>query len=254
MTSPPAARDLAAVPPDEPRWIDLRGLLLTGRCETWAEADPARGFVARSWDYPFAAVYGAPRPERIAAAAAAGRAAFADREGGEEWQLIAAPASRPAVEAALPKWRRRGIVVHRWRGDPGRPLPAAGAEIRLLPDGHRGSGLPLDEVPAASRRELALDWVSRRPMAVAMVGSRPVSFCYAAFVTESLWDVAVETLAPFRRQGLAGSCFSRLAAHMAGKGRTPTWGAMEDNPASLGLAAKLGFVPDATLDGWAPAS
>ena len=250
MTSPPTARDLAALLPDEPRWIDLRGLLLTGRCEVRTAEDPGRGFVARSWDFPFAAVYGDPEAELIAAAAAAGQADFAGRETSEEWQLLAAPASRPAVEAALPGWRRCGIVLHRWRGDLERPIAAPGAVIRLLPDGHRAAALPLDEVPAASRRELVNDWVSRRPMAVAVVDARPVSFCYAAFTTETLWDVSVETLEPFRHRGLAGACFLELAAHMAGQGWTPTWGAMEDNPASLGLAVKLGFVADATIDGW----
>ena len=48
--------DLARYLPDQPHWIDLRGLLLTGRCDLYAEADPALGFVARSWDFPFAAM------------------------------------------------------------------------------------------------------------------------------------------------------------------------------------------------------
>ena len=41
---------------------------------------------------------------------------------------------------------------------------------------------------------------------------------------------------------------------MAERGKTPTWGAMLDNPASLGLAAKLGFVRDAEIDGWCAGS
>ena len=40
---------------------------------------------------------------------------------------------------------------------------------------------------------------------------------------------------------------------MARLGKTPAWGAMLDNSASMGLAAKLGFVPDAELDGWSRA-
>ena len=59
---------LAELLPDEPGWIDLRGLLLSGRCDVWAETDAADGLVARSWDFPFAALYGRPRPELITAA------------------------------------------------------------------------------------------------------------------------------------------------------------------------------------------
>ncbi len=248
--SPLPAPELAGLVPDEPRWIDLRGLLLSGRCDVQAEPDPARGFVARSWDYPFASLWGRPREERITAACAAGHAACAGRYPTAEWELLAAPEERPRVEAVLPGWRRRGVVLHRWAGELGRDDAGGEADIRLLPGGHAGSGLRLDRVPEPSRREYELDWVSRRPMAVAMVDGRPVSFCYAAFTTETLWDVSIETLRPFRRRGLAIACFLSLAAHMASRGRAPAWGAMLDNPASLGLAAKLGFVRDSTLDAW----
>jgi hypothetical protein len=243
-------RELARLLPDEPRWIDLRGLLLTARCDVWAEASPELGLVARSWDFPFAALYRRPSLELIGNAAAAGRAALDGRHAGDEWQLLASPEERPVVEAALPGWRRRGIALHRWQGRLEQPGSDSAAEIRLLPEGHHRTGLALDRFPEASRYELTLDWVSRRPTAVAIIDSRPVSICYAAFVTERLWDVSVETLAPFRRRGLAAASFLTLAAHMAEQRKTPTWGAMLDNPASLGLAAKLGFVRDSGLDGW----
>jgi GNAT superfamily N-acetyltransferase len=246
-------RELAGLLPDEPRWIDLRGLLLTGRCDVHAEREPERGFVAVSRDFPFAGLWGSPGPERIGAAAARGRAACAGRETADGWQLLAAPEARPIVASALPGWRRRGILLHRLARPLRRPAAKVDAEVRLLADGHGEVGLELDHLPAATRQELTLEWVAGRPMAVAMAGGRPLSFCYAAFTTERLWDVAIETLEPFRRRGLAAACFLELAAHMERGGRAPTWGAMEDNPASLGLAARLGFVPDAALDGWAAA-
>lgn len=248
--APRSAPALAALLPDEPRWIDLRGLLLSGRCDLWAEADPERGFVAGSWDFPFASLHGRPRPALIAEAAAAGRAACAGRYPVAEWQLLATPEDRPLVEAALPGWQATGIALHRWAGALERPDAGPGAKIRLLPDGHRAAGLALGHVPEPSRFEYSLGWVARRPMAVAVAGGLPVSFCYAAFTTERLWDVSIETLEPYRRRGLAAACFLTLAAHMAENGKAPTWGAMDDNPASLGLAARLGFVRDAQLDGW----
>lgn len=247
-----APAQLAGLLADEPRHIDLRGLLLSGRCDLWAGADAARGFVAVSWDYPFAGLHGRPAAELIGAAAQAGRAASAGRYPADDWQLLAAPADRPVVQAALPGWRCQGIVVHRLEGRLEQPRTRPEAEIRLLPDGHREAGLTFDHVPQPSRHEYTLDWVSRRPMAAAVVDGRPVSFCYAAFTTERWWDVSVETLETFRRRGLAAACYLALAAHMADGGLQPVWGAMLDNPASLGLAARLGFVRAGTLEGWSP--
>ena len=246
-------RELARLLPDEPRWIDLRGLLLSERCELWTEREPARGFVAVSRDFPFAAVHGRPRLELIVDAVAAGRAASAGGYPAGDWQLLAAPDLAPTIGVALPGWRRQGIVIHRLRGALEPPETIPEAEIQLLPDGHRGSGLALDHVPEPSRHEYTLDWVSRRPIAVAVVDGRAVSFCYAAFTTERWWDVSVETLEPLRRRGLAAACFLTLADHMAELGLEPAWGAALDNPASLGLAARLGFVRDSTLEGWSEA-
>jgi GNAT superfamily N-acetyltransferase len=245
-------RQLAALVPDEPRWIDLRGTLLTGRCQVWAERAPADGFIVGSRDFPFASLWGRPRPELIAAATSAGRSACTAQPATEEWQLLAPPERRSLVEATLPGWRRRGITLHRWRGNLDLDALGDNPQIRVLPDGHHGSDISFDHFPEESRNELALEWVSTRPIALALTASRPVSYCWAAFTTETLWDVAIETAEPYRRHGLAARCFLTLAAHMARQGKTPAWGAMDDNSASLGLAARLGFVPDAKLDGWSP--
>jgi GNAT superfamily N-acetyltransferase len=250
VTSP---RSLAGLIPDEPLWIDLRGLLLTERCEIWAETNPEHGFVARSWDYPFASLFGEPRSELVIEATAAGLVAFEHLYPRSEWQLLATPQNRSLVKTALPGWRRTGIVIHRPARDPVRPMVDPTAEIRLLPGGLEEASLTLEHVPEKSRQELELEWVSSRPIAVAIVDGRAVTFCYAAFTTERLWDVSIETLEPFRRRGLGAACFLALAAHMVESGKTPAWGAMVDNPASLGLAAKLGFVRDSTLDGWSEA-
>jgi len=80
---------------------------------------------------------------------------------------------------------------------------------------------------------------------------RPVAFCYAAVQTETLWDVAVDTLAEHRRRGLAAACFTALARHMNDRGLSPVWGSLDDNVASMKLARKLGFVPVARLTSFA---
>lgn len=254
MSSSTSPSALAATIPDEPRWIDLRGLLLSGRCDLWVAADPEVGFIAASWDFPFAALYGDPGAELTARAVSESRAAFSGPYPKTDWQLLASPDSRPLIATALPGWRRQGIVLHRWADPPAQASVPSGFVVRVLGDGHHETGLTFDHVPETTARELTLDRVSRLPMAVAITESLPVAFCYAAFTTGRLWDVAIDTLRPFRRRGLATACFGALAAHMAERGKAPAWGAMEDNEASLRLAGKLGFVRDASLDGWSPTS
>jgi RimJ/RimL family protein N-acetyltransferase len=82
------------------------------------------------------------------------------------------------------------------------------------------------------------------PTVAAFVGSVPVSFCYVASETEGLWDVSIDTLEEHRRQGHAARCAASLIRHMRHtSGKEPVWGALESNAASMGLAAKLSFVP-----------
>lgn len=248
----PSPASLADLLPDEPRYVDLRGLLLSGRCDVHAGGDPRRGFIARSRDFPFAAVYG--RPEREVVRRAVERADAAGTawagEGSEgEWHLLVQPEGVEAVAVALPGWGRRGVTIHRYAG-PWPPPPAAPpavAELLLAPDGSAGAGLDLGHVPQPLRHELGLDYVASRPLAAALVDGRAVAFCYAPFVTPGLWDVAVDTLEPYRRRGLAAACFRTLAAHLAEAGKRPVWGALDSNTASLRLAAGLGFVLDTRL-------
>ncbi len=70
-----------------------------------------------------------------------------------------------------------------------------------------------------------------------------VALCAAGDVTETLWDVGIDTIQSYRRRGHASACFRALAAEMARQGRQPVWCAYEDYPPSLALAAKLGFTP-----------
>jgi len=233
---------------DEPRCVDLRGLLLSGRCELFGEGE---GFVARSVDFPFAAVGGVPSQEAILAAVegAEERAASWAGEGSEgEWHLLVQPEAVERVAVALPSgWRRRGVRLHRWSGELPTAAQPEGAEMVLAADGHARAGLSLDHLPAALRREMESEHAAHQPLAAVLVDGRAAAYCYAAFLTESLWDVAVDTLQPYRRRGLAAACFRTLAAHLGRLGKRPVWGALTENEASLRLAAKLGFVPVAEL-------
>lgn len=69
----------------------------------------------------------------------------------------------------------------------------------------------------------------------------PVCFSYAGWMTETLADISVDTLAAYRRRGLASATAIALIDEIIASGKSPVWGAIENNTASLGLADKLGF-------------
>ncbi|HZY45561.1 MAG TPA: GNAT family N-acetyltransferase, partial [Anaerolineae bacterium] len=80
-------------------------------------------------------------------------------------------------------------------------------------------------------------------IAATFVDKQPVSFCYVASETESLWDISIDTLSGSRRKGYAALCVAHMIRHMQAQGKQPVWQAVEENPASWRLAQKLGFVP-----------
>lgn len=254
MSRPPATpAGLAALLPDEPRWVDLGGMLRSGRCDVFHGDDPAGGFVARSWDFAFAAAAGQPEPG-VVQRAVAGRSgegtAWAGEGSAGEWHLLANEESVEAIRRALPGWRRRGVVLHSrppGAGQPESPEPAVGVDLLLAPDGWVAAGLDLDHLPPELRREYRTEHVRACPLAAAVTGGRAVAFCYAPYRTGTLWDVAVDTLPDHRRRGLATACFRTLAAHLAGRGLAPVWGALAENEPSLHMAARLGFRPTARL-------
>ncbi len=253
MSELPPPPELARSLPDEPRWVDLRGLLLSGRCAVYTGDDPEAGLIARSWDFPFAAMAGKPPAATIrrvvedAIKADEFKAGSGTSSG--EWHLLIPASSVKEVGEALRGWRWRGVTIHRFDREVPAAAPAApeGAEVRLAPQGTASENLDLTHLPRGLRDELSIEYIATRPMAAAFVGGRPVAFCYAPYVTESLWDVAVDTVQPFRRRGLAAACFEALAWHMGRGGRRPVWGALDGNVASMRMAQRMGFRSDIKL-------
>lgn len=76
-----------------------------------------------------------------------------------------------------------------------------------------------------------------------MVDEVLTSFCYCAAVTETLWDISIHTLEPYRRRGHAGLCVSYMIRRELDQQKQPVWGAEQSNVASMRLARKLGFEP-----------
>ena len=97
------------------------------------------------------------------------------------------------------------------------------------------------------------------PIVASFEGDEPVSFCYAGSITQSFWDVSIDTLPAHRRHGHAARCATYMIHMMRALDKQPVWASMANNPPSLGLAAHLGFVPTdelivftPTLDGITP--
>lgn len=95
--------------------------------------------------------------------------------------------------------------------------------------------LSLDE---ELRGEL-LDGAEGSPIAASFVDNTPVAFCHAGAVTETWWDIAIDTVSEHRQKGHA----ARAAAFMIGQmSQRPVWQSDVKNPPSWRLAEKLGFV------------
>jgi RimJ/RimL family protein N-acetyltransferase len=81
------------------------------------------------------------------------------------------------------------------------------------------------------------------PVAAAFDDGVAVAFCYAAFQTETLWDVSIDTIPRARGRGHARRAAAFLIAHQRDRGRRPVWGAVESNLPSQAVAKSLGFLP-----------
>ena len=220
-----AAVRLARALPDIPRWVETRSMLLGGEGELLGlEEGGVSPFVVRGTGYPLVSVVGRPSQEAIREAAA----------GSRDYEVIVPPETGEHVAAALPEWEVARVTLHERRDEGRLPRIPAGA-VRLIEPSEIGS---IESLPPDLRSELAAARWS--PVAASFEDGRPVAFCYADR-TEGLWDVAIDTLEGYRRRGHAARCVAYMVEHL--RPLRPVWGAENTNLASLGLAARLGFVP-----------
>jgi hypothetical protein len=223
-----STRAIAHRLPDIPRWVEARSLLLSGDGEIFGlEESPELSLAVRDPSTGSVVVVG--RPSRAAVQDAV-------REIMHDGSLAAAPELAPWLAEALPGWTGTRAILHLLR-DPAR-LPTVTGDVAFLDPGTIDR-LP---IPGQLHRELRIG-AEGSPIAATFVGGQPVSFCYAGAVTESLWDVSIDTLPAHRRRGYAGLCAAHMIRHMEARGKRPVWGAVEENPASWRLAEKIGFAP-----------
>jgi GNAT superfamily N-acetyltransferase len=214
--------------PDIPRWVEARSLLLAGDGEIFGlDEAPELSLAVRDPSTGSVVVVGQPAPDAVEASA---------RDMLHDGTLIAALEHADWLAGLLPGWHRTRAILHALR-DPTR-LPSDLADVRFLdPE-------TIDRVPISDqlRRELRIG-AADSPIAATFVNERPVSFCYAGSVTETWWDVSIDTVPEHRRRGHAAACVAYMISYMKAQGKQPVWGAVVENPASWRLAEKIGFTP-----------
>jgi len=233
---PTAARDermrqrLAAALPDAPRWLETRGMLLSGRGRLVGRGSDAEGHAVFD-DSVVRLLSLVGRP-----AAAVVREALSLRPNA----VLVQEEDDAGLRPLLVGFRREIAILHRLTdGIRLRPL-AGGPPCRLLSAAATGW---LDRWPEAQRREFGAALALGLPMAGALIGEEVAAVCYACYETGTLWDISIDTREEHRRCGLASSAVRFLAAHQAFRGLEPAWGAVETNRPSLTMAASLGFRP-----------
>jgi hypothetical protein len=205
---------------DEPRWVDIRGVLLEGP-EFHGEDS---GCIAVRRGGRLLVAMGSPERTAFESALAAAH---------PEADLLATGEAVAACRRYLAIEGERALIHA--LGVDGLTAREEGPEAVLTDSGVDLAGFSEDlrwEVKQVSDR-----W----PIAVVLDEGAVTSVCFPALITESFWDVSINTAEDFRRRGRAVAAFRRLEREMRQGGRQAVWGALETNIASLALAARLGF-------------
>ena len=221
---------LAGELPDAPRWLETRGMLLSGRGRLVGRGSEAEGYgVFDDSVVRLLSLVGRP-------VAAVVREALSLRPNA----VLVQEEDDAGLRPLLAGFRREIAILHRLPGGI-RLRPLAGdPPCRLLSAEATGW---LERWPEAQRRELGAALALGLPMAGAVIGEDVAAVCYGCYETETLWDISIDTRAEHRRCGLASSSVRFLAGHQASRGLEPAWGAVESNRPSLTMAARLGFQP-----------
>jgi RimJ/RimL family protein N-acetyltransferase len=224
---------LMALLPDRPRWVQGRSLLLGGRGRVAIHERARDACVVVADDSSLGVIVGCPSPEALATALAGWR-------GVRSWLWPDVGPDTPAAATdALSAYRPRAALLHTLPEKPlARLRPDTAADVRWLMSPHTAV---LSLVPEDLQRVLAIA-CERTTVAAAFDGGVPVSFGYAAFETESWWELSVDTVPAARGRGHAEAVARFLIDHFRRLGRAPVWGATPDSVASLAAARRLGFV------------
>jgi hypothetical protein len=236
--SPDALAAMAGLLPDLPNWVEVRSMLLHGKATLIGPVSSSPPtFVALHRDGDQAVVVGRASRAAIVEAASTADEILAATEEDASW-----------VAGALPDWKVESALL--FRRSLQSPLPKLETgEVRILETSEVTALIdgPHSTVPKTLADELRSAFSAGAPIAAAFEAGRPVAFCYAGSITETLWDVSIDTLERYRRRHHAMKAVTFLIEHYRALGRQPVWGALVSNHASAALAARLGFVPTGSL-------
>lgn len=230
---PTQPRALAAALPDLPRWVETRALLLSGDgvIRVGARGD---GGVVLDTGLPSGFVVG--RADRALLRTVA-------TDAPQDFELVVQADALDDARAALPAWSVASATVFsrtaRWGADDAVPAPP-GVVVSAPPEERWLALVPEDD-------EVRFYAALAEAIALRLVDEEVVAVCAAGDVTETLWDVGIDTMPDHRRAGHATAVFRALAAHLAAEGKQPVWCAEDDNTASIAMAARLGFEPVDTI-------
>jgi RimJ/RimL family protein N-acetyltransferase len=211
-----------------PRLVETRAMLLSEGSHVRGDAEDGHYVV---WEGRLASLVGHPDPALVRSVL---DGATAVRE------VLVLRDCFEAARSSLPEWRFEEAVIHALP-EPVPEWPLPGRDVAFL-----DSGLQLPHLPADLAEEIA-EARADGPVAATWCDGRPVAFCYASSVTETLWDVSIDTLPAYRRRGFAQQAVQLMAAFHRENARLPVWGALIGNLASLQLASRMAFVPVDTL-------
>jgi hypothetical protein len=233
---------LAARLPDIPRWVETRSALLGGSlsgCEIFGARDDdndddgmPESFIVRSDGTLF--IVGEPSRATI-------EEALIDPKG-EIDDVLGTKEAGDAITRALPDRFVRTIAILHTLPDLASIKPFLlldGADVRVIDPSTLST--TDDDLPTDLLEEIRF-MHPKTPLVAAFEDGRPVAFSYAGAMSETLWDLSIDTLEGHRRRGHAARCAAFLIDHLERKlGIRPLWGAVTQNSASLSLAKKLGF-------------
>lgn len=230
------SREVLEFLPDSAQWVEARGMLISGRgfvLDFQQEPEP-RGAIFQE-DIGLAVVIGIPDEELI----------FQISEIADE--LICPLGSEKAIAHVLPHWSREfgsfmqlaePIDLNDWARN-------NLVDKKMEPLGFRQLDskdlAKIKNVPGSLLEEFEQELAVGTEIFCLTVEGNPVSFCFAAAKSESLWDISIDTLESYRRQGHAENCVRLTISQMLEKGFSPVWGVVDSNTASKRLAEKLGF-------------
>jgi RimJ/RimL family protein N-acetyltransferase len=227
------ATELAALAkklPDIPRFVETRSMLLADLCEVFGlDETDGTNYVVRNNAISTISVIGKPASEAILRAVEPGET---------DGDVLAFSDNFSLVETVLPHWRSEKAILHLPGDSPSFPIVPDGM-VRLLGEGEVSSLTGLSD----ELQEELLAAAKQTQIAATLVNNQPVSFCYAGAITETLWDISIDTIEGFRNRGLAALCVAFMIDYFNQQDKKPVWGALISNAASMKLAAKLGFVP-----------